>query len=54
MKRELREGLRIIPLRRSEADVPGRLTEPGKWLDGGTLLFKGAFETPHQFASGQE
>ena len=26
-------------IQRSEAEVPEMLTEPGKWLEGGTLLF---------------
>ena len=34
-------------IQRSEADVPEMLTEPGKWLEGGTLLFKGTSETRH-------
>jgi hypothetical protein len=32
-------------IQRNEADVPEMLTEPGKWLDGDTLLFKGTSET---------
>jgi hypothetical protein len=28
-------------IHQNEADVAEMLTEPGKWLDGGTLLFKG-------------
>ena len=31
----------------NEADVPEMLTEPGKWLDGDTLPFKGTPETQH-------
>ena len=31
-------------IQRKEADVPKMVTEPGKWLDGDTLLFKGTSE----------
>ena len=34
-------------IQQNEADVPEMLTEPGKWLDGHTLPFKGTFETRH-------
>jgi len=34
-------------VQRNEADVPEMLTEPGKWLDGDTLLFEEIFETRH-------
>jgi len=34
-------------IQRNEADVPEMLTEPGKWLDGDTLLFKEPPETRH-------
>ena len=34
-------------IQRKVADVPEMLTEPGKWLDGDTLLLKGTVETPH-------
>jgi hypothetical protein len=32
-------------VQQNDADVPEMLTEPGKWLDGDTLLFKGTSET---------
>jgi hypothetical protein len=34
-------------IQRNEADVPEMLTEPGKWLDGDPLLFKGTSEKRH-------
>jgi hypothetical protein len=34
-------------IQRNEAGVPEMLTEPGKWLDGDTLLFKGTSEIQH-------
>ena len=34
----LRALARVFMIQRSEADLPKRLTEPGKWLDGETLL----------------
>jgi len=34
-------------IQRNEADVPEMLTEPGKWLDGDTLLFIGTSGTRH-------
>ena len=34
-------------IQRNEADVPEMLTEPGKRLDGDTLLFKKTSETRH-------
>ena len=57
MRRQLSEALRIINclralarvfmIQQNEADVSEMLTEPGKWLDGDTLLFKGTSETRH-------
>ena len=57
IRRKLSEALRIINclralarvfmIQHSEADVRQMLTEPGKWLDGDTLLFKGTPETRH-------
>ncbi len=57
IRRQLRGALRIINclralarvfmIQQNEADVPEMLTEPGKWLDGDTLLFKGTPETRH-------
>jgi len=43
----LRALARVFMIQRNEADVPEMLTEPGKWLDGDTLLFKGTSETRH-------
>ena len=61
MRRKLNEALTTISclralardfmIQRSEADVPEMLTEPGKWLDGDTLLFKGTPETRHECPS---
>jgi hypothetical protein len=36
----LRALARVFMIQRNEADVPEMLTEPGKWLDGDTLIFK--------------
>jgi len=36
----LRALARVFMIQRNEADVLEMLTEPGKWLDGDTLLFK--------------
>jgi hypothetical protein len=57
MRRKLSEALRIINclralarvfmIQQNEADVPEMLTEPEKWLDGDTSLFKGTPETRH-------
>ncbi|MGD8513641.1 MAG: hypothetical protein PVG85_06790, partial [Deltaproteobacteria bacterium] len=44
----LRALARVFMIQRNEADVPEMLTEPGKWLDGDTLLFKGTYGTRHQ------
>jgi hypothetical protein len=35
-------------IQRNKADIPEMLTEPGKWLDGDALLFKGTSETQHE------
>ena len=43
----LRALARVFMMQRNEADVPEMLMEPGKWLDGDTLLFKGTSETRH-------
>ena len=43
----LRALARVFVIQRNEADVPEMLTEPGKWLDGDTSLFKGTPETRH-------
>ena len=43
----LRALARVFMIQRNEADVPGMLTEPGKWLDGATQLFKRTSETRH-------
>ena len=39
----LRALARVFMIQRNEADVPEMLTEPGKWLDGDTLLSKDYF-----------
>ncbi len=44
----LRALARVFMIQQSEADVPEMLTEPGKWLDGDTLLFQGTSEKQHQ------
>jgi hypothetical protein len=41
----LRASARVFMIQRNEADVPKMLTEPGKWLDGDTLLFSGYVTT---------
>ena len=40
-------------MQRNEADVPEMLMEPGKWLDGDTLLLKATSETRHAFAKAE-
>jgi len=34
-------------IQRNEADVPEMLTEPGKWLDGDTLIFERTSQIRH-------
>jgi hypothetical protein len=41
----LRASARVFMIQLNEADVPKMLTEPGKWLDGDTLLFTSTPET---------
>jgi hypothetical protein len=48
----LRALARVFMVQQNEADVPEMLAESGKWLDGDTLLSKGAPETPHKMSSG--
>ncbi len=58
MRRKQSEALRIINclralarvfiIQQNEADVPEMLTEPGKWLDDDTLLFRGTSKTRHE------
>jgi hypothetical protein len=43
----LRALARVFMIQQNEADIPEMLTEPGKWLDGDTLLFKGTPGTRH-------
>jgi hypothetical protein len=58
MRRKLSEALRIINclralarvfmIQQNEADVPEMLTEPGKWLNGDPLPFKGTSRARHE------
>jgi hypothetical protein len=46
----LRALARVFMIQRNEADVPEMLTEPGKWLDGNTLLFKGTSKARYYYS----